>query len=281
MKVLPTTLRYAVGDGEGLADHGVMRRALAPDVWHGLSEVWRDALSVVAPTECSGCGAPDRAVCASCLRLLTPRTRSVILDDDGEPVVVHSALEYAGVTRRLLLAFKDAARTDAASALARPLCAAIRGVIEASDVDRVRLATIPSSRAAFRRRGFHPVELVVRAAGLALSADLVAARQTRDQAGLGLGDRARNRHGSLRSRGDLAGRSYLVVDDIVTTGATMIEAKRAIEAGSGVFVGGASIAFTPRRIPIPEYGPIRSVSLVTSQQAGSMVGEKAWMTRPS
>lgn len=218
------------------------------------AEALLDALAVLAPTTCCGCDAPDRALCPRCRSALAPSPRRWTVESEP-PLPVWAALDYGGAARRVLLAFKDGGRTDAARALARPLRASIRSALAAarratSGDGFVRLATIPSTRAAYRRRGYQPVELVLARAGLRPEHPLRIARQTADQAGLGLADRAVNRGGSLRAQPAAAGIDWLLVDDILTTGATLLEARRALVAAGGRVVGAAVIAHTPlRRVP--------------------------------
>ena len=222
-----------------------------------------DALAVLLPTECSGCGAPDRSLCAACRARLAPDVR--VTERGG--VRVWAGLDYAGVPRRVIASFKDGGRTDAAAALAPPLLAAVVAALAAAqsagavepgnalesgstgDPDAgIRLVTIPSSRRAWRARGFLPVDLLLRRAGLAPSR-VLATRETADQVGLDRAARARNRDGSLRARRPLTGVRCLLVDDIVTTGATILEARRAILAAGGEVVGVAALAETRRRLP--------------------------------
>lgn len=215
------------------------------------AEALLDALAVLAPTTCCGCDAPDRALCPTCTAALTPSPRERLIEAEP-PLRVWAALDYGGPPRRVLLAFKDGGRTDAARALARPLRASVRSALAAvrpatSGEGFVRLATIPSTRAAYRRRGYQPVELVLARAGLRAEHPLHIARQTEDQAGLGLAERASNRGGSLRARPTAAGIDWLLVDDIVTTGSTLLEARRAIVAAGGTVLGAAVIAHTPLR----------------------------------
>ncbi len=215
-----------------------------------------DAAAVLLPVRCTGCSVPDRSVCTACARSLAPhvRTRTVA------GISVSSALEYDGVPRAVLLAYKDAGRVDAASALAVALRAAVAGAgvgvgagapvgSRAGRGDRVVPVLIPSTRAAWRRRGYHPTGMVLSRSRLLdppLWRALRLTRQTADQAGLSSSDRERNREGSIVASGRLAGRRCLIVDDIVTTGATLAEAARAITAVGGVVAGAATIAQTPR-----------------------------------
>jgi ComF family protein len=195
-----------------------------------------DALSVLLPVECAGCGRPDRAVCDRCRPELvpTPVHRSTAL---GLEVV--TALRYEGVTRRIVLTFKDGDRPELARALAPALAAAIERM------PPVPLLRVPSSPASRRRRGYDPVRELVRAAGYR-SVGGLRVRRGGVQKALGVADRARNRAGSMRSIRSLEGRRFVLVDDVLTTGATLDEAARAVREAGGEVVGAVALAFTPR-----------------------------------
>jgi predicted amidophosphoribosyltransferase len=92
------------------------------------------------------------------------------------------------------------------------------------------------------------VELVARRAGLRCERLLAIARVAADQRGLDRAARRRNVENSLRAR-DVAGLRIVVIDDVVTTGATLEEAARALRAGGAEVIGAATIASTARRIP--------------------------------
>jgi predicted amidophosphoribosyltransferase len=211
-----------------------------------------DALAVLMPMTCSGCGADDRALCVACQAALVPHPKRI--ETQGPAPTVWAALNYTGVARAVILAYKDHGRTDASKALARALraavVAAISGCEPAGRAGGVVLVTIPSTRAAFRRRGYHPTAAVLRRAGLMPSLarpPLRLARHTVDQAGLSASERAMNRIGSFAASPRLSGRACLLVDDIVTSGATVQEGARAIEAVGGVVIGAAAIAHTELR----------------------------------
>ena len=212
-----------------------------------LREAWLDAMAVLSPTECSGCGAPDRALCSTCRAALQPMPLRVDLPD----LPVWAALDYRSVPRAVLVAFKDGGRTDAAPALATAMRAAVAASLRDGGATRdrggVRIATVPSTRAALRRRGYRPVEVLLARAGLRSERVLRAVRRTADQASLGVAQRAVNRAGSLRAEPRAAGRSYLLVDDILTTGSTLQEAARALRAAGARVVGASVVARTERR----------------------------------
>jgi predicted amidophosphoribosyltransferase len=211
-----------------------------------------DALAVLLPVTCSGCGRADRSLCSRCLNALTPRPAPV--GDAGAGPPVWASLDYSGVARSVLVAYKDGGRTDAVAPLARALRASVAAALTAvPPPDRaggVVLVTIPSTMAAFRKRGYHPTAAALRRAGLRpvpARRALRLERQGSDQAGLTAQQRKRNRAGSFAASPRLASRSCLIVDDIVTSGATVREAARAIEAVGGRVVGAAAIAHTALR----------------------------------
>lgn len=229
-----------------------------------LRESVRDAVAVLLPVRCAGCGEPDRSLCAGCRSALAPRVSTSAV---GE-VPVWAALEYEGVPRRVLLAFKESSRVDAAPALGRALRAAVVEAQRESPAPPGRRADallpvlIPSTAAAQRRRGFHPSGMLLARAHILvppLWRALRLTRQTQDQAGLSSTARSVNREGSMAASARLRGRRCLIVDDIVTSGATVAEAARAITAVGGLVVGAAAVARTPRRDASPLSARIRAV----------------------
>ncbi len=205
-----------------------------------LTDLLLDALAVLLPVTCVGCSVDDRALCPACrLELVpTPQVRQLA---DG--LTVTSALRYDGAVRRSVLAYKENGRTDVARALAAPLAAAIA----AAAIGRVHLVAMPIGRAAYRRRGYDPVRLLLRRGGFGRPLDALAGVRRRDeQKGLDRAARAVNLAGTMSARGDIRGTRIVLVDDVVTTGATILEAARAIRAGGGEVIGAAVLAATPR-----------------------------------
>lgn len=196
-----------------------------------------DAIAVLLPVECAGCGAADRSVCAACRAAIGPPVLSRV-----GALEVASAARYEGAVRELVLSLKEGGRTDAASALS----AAIAPLLAAASDRGSQLALVPSSRAACRRRGYDPVGLLVARAGFRPRAVLRHTRATAAQKSLDVDARARNSRGSLAAIGDLAGRRFTLVDDVVTTGSTLLEARRAIRAAGGEVADAVTLASTPR-----------------------------------
>lgn len=220
-----------------------------------LRDAFRDAWAVLFPVECAGCGADDRSLCDDCCRALIP---DVTARAGPDGLRVHTALRYETVVRRVLLAYKEQGRTDVAAALSAPLAAAVAAARGAplAGAPAATLVPVPTSRAAFRRRGYDPVRQLLRRAGLRHEPLLVAARGTGIQKHLSVEERAANLRGAYVARRHLHGRRVVLVDDVLTSGATLGEAARAIRAAGGEVVGAATLAFTPRLLPFRDKSPI-------------------------
>ena len=203
------------------------------------------------PIACAGCGRPDLAVCGEC-RAVVAASRPGEVSRAG--LRVHAGLEYGGVAAALIGAFKDGGRADVARVLAPSLAAAIRaalsGVPPRAGVGGAGLlvATVPSTPAALRARGYRPVPMLLAECGLRTAPVLRLARERDDQAGLGAAARAANAEGGLVARKRLDGRRFLLVDDVLTTGSTLLEARRALIAAGASVEALAVLAETPLRL---------------------------------
>ncbi|MFT4220490.1 MAG: phosphoribosyltransferase family protein, partial [Microbacterium sp.] len=189
---------------------------------------------------CAGCAAPGRPLCAACRAALVPRPRRRELDG----LTVWSGLDYRDVAAGALRALKEQGRTGLARELAPALHASLRAV--AAGESGLVVVPVPTSRAAMRRRGYRVVDLLVRRTGLRPATLLAPARRTADQRALGREERASNAAGSLVAR-RATGLRVVIADDVVTSGATLREAARALSAAGAHVVGAATVAATPLR----------------------------------
>lgn len=206
---------------------------------------------------CPGCREPGWGLCAACSARL--RARDEVVWDSGG-VSGRAAAEYAALWRSCLVTYKE----RRAWALSRPLGAALAWAAAGhlpEEGGAVCLVPVPSTRATVRERGEDVTLRLARAAASALRGAgvdarveraLAQARRVADQAGLDVDARERNLAGSMRGRGGVA--PVIVVDDIVTTGATLRESVRALEASGRRVLGVAVVAATRRRLPLPEQG---------------------------
>ncbi|MDT4894255.1 MAG: hypothetical protein QOE97_3290 [Pseudonocardiales bacterium] len=191
---------------------------------------------LMLPRRCVGCARPGAALCLVC----RPRGPArAVPADTGVPVL--AAGEYDGALRTGLLAYKERGRRDLAGPLAGLLGAAAAGLPDAL------LVPVPSTPAAARARGGDHVLRLARRTGRRVRAVLHVEATVRDSAGLGVAARASNLRGAMWADAPRSGERAVVVDDIVTTGATLAEALRALRAAGWPVSGAAVVAATPRR----------------------------------
>jgi len=191
---------------------------------------------------CAGCDAPGTLLCEACRGELLARP---VRTSTPEGMPVTAALAFEGVASRCIRRVKE----DGATSLARPLGAAL-AVASAgvrAEHPQALLVPVPTSRAAFRRRGYRVPELLMRRAGLFAERLLTQTRRTDDQRELDLEGRRRNVMHSMRARHARGAPEVLIVDDVVTTGATLDEAARALNAAGFRACGAVTLAATARR----------------------------------
>ncbi|MFJ3385797.1 MULTISPECIES: ComF family protein [unclassified Curtobacterium] len=195
---------------------------------------WRDAflavLALFLPVSCLGCGAVDRALCDSCRAELADRPGRVRLVGG---VRLDAAFEYEGLVRTLVLELKLRGRLDVAAPLGRPTGALVRAALADAPPGTLVLRVPPSPRGR-RRRGFDTVVVLLARGGVRRTGRL---RRLPGSRGAGQKERTALERvdatvGTLRAVG-VAGRSVVLVDDVVTTGVTMAEAVRAVRAAGG------------------------------------------------
>lgn len=146
--------------------------------------------------------------------------------------------EYDSKAQILIHEFKENHQTQIAAELAKSIAKLV------PDCCRI-LVPIPSKKSSFNKRGFVPAKLLA----LRVSSE-VAKHQGRfiqvldllsyqrlvlDQAALSGHDRRNNLNGAFRLKAKVKAHQVWLIDDVVTTGATVREAKRClVEAGIGV-----------------------------------------------
>lgn len=204
-----------------------------------------EVLALLLAATCAGCDQPETLLCDACRQGIRP---APLVRRTPAGLLVRAAMPFDSIAARCIRRLKD----DGETMLARPLGAALGAVIadaiEAqAETDRpVRLVPIPTSRSAFRRRGYRVPELLVRRAGRPPDRLLVLRGRRTDQRGLDSASRAENVRGTMRSRPVIGDGAVVLVDDVVTTGATFDEAARTLrEAGLRV-VSAVALAATPR-----------------------------------
>lgn len=205
------------------------------------------AVDLVLPRECGGCGEPGATWCAACERALSaPPGRGATRVDVDAPV--WTVAPYAGPAGDAVVAFKERGRRDLAVPLGRALARAVGALRRAGEIDEAALAPLvlvpaPCRAAAARERGGDHVTRMAVAAIDSLHRDpaetaavaplLVLGRGVVDSVGLDARGRRENLRGRVlprRGPRPVAGAAVLVVDDVVTTGATAAESVRVLRS---------------------------------------------------
>lgn len=195
---------------------------------------------------CAVCGAPGWGACAACRSEIHDHIPHRVLRQ-GLDIPLVAANDYRPHLEKLVPVFKDDGALHLASLLSRRLAVAV-GCLDVAST--TCLVPVPSLAATVRRRGVdHGAMLAAGAArrlGSPWRALLSRASQGLDQRTLGARGRQRNAAGSMRARP--CREEVVIVDDICTTGASLMEAARALCA-AGVVVRGAAVVGDADRQP--------------------------------
>ena len=211
------------------------------------------ALDVVLPPACPGCGIDGAFLCGPCearlgARLAAPPGNAVGMPSDVPlPLVAHEwCVPYAGLGRAVIHALKYGGERRLAGPIGRALAARWLAAGGRGDL----FVPIPVHLERRRDRGFDQAEEIARAAGLAagvpVAPALVRMRRTVRQAELGRAGRAANVAGVFAVRPGwsdaVEGRWVVLIDDVMTTGATLADAACALDAAGAVAVSALTLA---------------------------------------
>ena len=204
-----------------------------------------DRIARISPPCCDRCGLPWRTS--------TPLLSSVF--PAGSPVCgacrieppgwdwARIGAEYEGVVRDAIHALKFRGQR----ALARPLAQLIGEQWPPLARDVAALVPVPLGRPRERARGFNQAALLAERLAPSLGVAvrprwLKRLRDTQPQSDLGAAERRANVRGAFEARAEVAGRHVVVVDDVLTTGATVAECARALRAAGAARIGVVAVA---------------------------------------
>jgi ComF family protein len=205
-------------------------------------------VAFIAPPVCAACGYPfefaagEDALCGACMRERPAFARA------------RAAIVYDDASRPLILAFKHGDRTDAAPAFARWLARAGGELIDAADL----IVPVPLHWMRLFRRRYNQAALLggalAKLTHRPMRPDVLRRRRaTPSQGRLGREARLRNVRGAFAlartGRARLEGRRVLLVDDVLTTGATVSACAEALLGGGASAVDVLTLARVVRPQP--------------------------------
>ena len=187
----------------------------------------------------AGLGGAQELHCASCL---------------AYPPAYHSAraaLRYDDASRPLVLAFKHGGRTDRLASFAAQMQRAGRVALGAAD----QLVPVPLHRSRLIRRRYNQSALLARAlsrrTGTPVAQPIIRTRRTRSQGELSAVGRRRNVGGAFAVPDPeaVSGRHLVLIDDVMTTGATLNACARTLKRAGAARVDALCLARVVRPLP--------------------------------
>jgi ComF family protein len=208
--------------------------------------IWSRTLTTLMPQDCVLCGtvAGDALLCAACNNELPRPPASVCpvcaeaspnggicgscLSTPPRFDATFAALRYSFPADRLVHALKYQWRVAMADFFAQAMLAGPRP-------DGDLIMPLPLHPVRLAERGFNQSVEIARPLARALRLDLnsdgcLRSRDTTPQASLPWNERRKNIRGAFECRIDLTGKVVIVVDDVMTTGATLDEFARTLKA---------------------------------------------------
>lgn len=226
------------------------------------------ALEVLSPTRCAGCERAGALICDRCLdalELIDPQQSCCscgapfgvlqCTECTGEALPCGRCLAMAGFSGplpRIIRAYKDAGERRLAPELAELMLACVEhaervapdrygGMLTQADA----VSFVPATAAAFRRRGFDHMERIAHMfctlAGVPLL-DALAKHGSYDQRALGRASRQAYAQGAYEVVAPVGGMRLLLLDDVITTGATISAAAGALVSAGAATVDALALA---------------------------------------
>jgi predicted amidophosphoribosyltransferase len=187
-------------------------------------------LDLVVPSWCAGCSTPGAALCVRCCRAMAvPRPV-----ERAKAPPLHALTAYKGSARRAVIAFKERGRRELSVPFAALLASGATRLLDRADL---RIVPVPSRPLSALRRGGQHMRLVAErmGAGTVVWPVLRIDQRTKDSVGLDSAARSANLRGRISVRRVPDDGPVVVVDDVITTGATATACCEALRrAGANV-----------------------------------------------
>ena len=201
---------------------------------HALSEL-------IFPSRCLGCRQLGIGICSICRASWHPHIYRTFISAEGFSFPVYSAVAYSPVAKKVLLGAKESALHDADRLIHQAFSHSLSYFY--SEVGIADLVPIPSRKANTRKRGrdfiLEETNALARSPHVQVRAILSHSRKVKDQTTLNSQSRENNLSQSMRcaNREDSSNIPVILIDDLVTSGATLREAGRALHRGGYTVIG--------------------------------------------
>ena len=212
-------------------------------------QLFSDLKYLLFPTRCFGCRELGYSICSKCRQQWNPHLYQSRITN----LVVYSAIPYSPIAKNILLAAKEQGVKSADQLVRDAVKVSIHELFKRYPSSA--LVPIPSSAFSNRRRGRDFINetaiSVARDFGVAVLPLLEHQRNIRDQSKLNISNRHQNLAMALsikpQFRGNYSGEKVVILDDLVTTGATIGEANRALTRGGFKVQAAATACVALRR----------------------------------
>ncbi len=209
-------------------------------------ELLRNLNELIFPSRCISCGALGLALCSQCRRGWNPHFYQIEIGrDDATCLTVYSSVLYSTVAQKIILGAKESHLKACDLLVSEAITHSLRRLLAKSSIDF--LIPIPSRESAARLRGRQFITDISQGASQAFSIPIASPlrhrRRVKDQTGLDLQARWNNVEGAFVVEGEHGLRgNVLLIDDLVTTGATLSEAARALRYAGITVIGAVTAA---------------------------------------
>ncbi|SCJ90528.1 DNA utilization protein GntX [uncultured Clostridium sp.] len=137
---------------------------------------------------------------------------------------------YGGVLKELILAFKYDKNFTAGNVISELLL----NLIYENRIEFDAIYYVPMSKSSIKKRGFNQCEIIAKnlskSLNIPVSNSLIKIKNTKEQKSLSKDERYKNIKGAFKIReNNIKNKRILLVDDVVTTGATLLECKKVLE----------------------------------------------------
>lgn len=200
-------------------------------------------VDLVFPSRCAVCDRSGKNLCSACSSILLLEPREYVVAG----LLVHTITKYSDEVSKLLVAFKDKGQSALVTELAQMLRPVIASLPKSESVSY--LVPAPSRPENFSKRGFQPMLLLAKETAKQNPSFTVLnclnfSRRVQDQVGLSEPERIENLRSSMQLNQQVAGKICYLLDDVVTTGATSLEAARVLQLGGATVAGVLAISYS-------------------------------------